>query len=155
MKVKIKKISENAVIPFKNYEDDFCYDVVATSCEEVKPNVYKYGIGLAFEIERDNSCEKTDDKNLSIDFRARSSVYQTGLILCNCVPTIDEPYRGEVFLMFYKVSDGEIYKVGDKIGQMKIGITYPISFTEVDELNKSARGNKGFGSSGKHYSLPK
>ena len=53
MKVKVKKISEGAVLPYKKYMPDFCYDVVATSCEEVAPNVYKYGLGLAFQIERD------------------------------------------------------------------------------------------------------
>ena len=35
MKVKVKKLNENAVIPFKTYEKDFCYDVVAVSEEEV------------------------------------------------------------------------------------------------------------------------
>ena len=53
MKVKVKKLNENAVIPFKTYEKDFCYDVVAVSEEEVAPNVWKYGIGLAFQIDRD------------------------------------------------------------------------------------------------------
>ena len=46
MKVKVKKLNENAVIPFKTYEKDFCYDVVAVSEEEVAPNVWKYGIYL-------------------------------------------------------------------------------------------------------------
>lgn len=41
-------MNKDAVIPFKTYDKDFCYDVVATSCEELAPNVYKYGIGLAF-----------------------------------------------------------------------------------------------------------
>ena len=54
MKVKVKKLNENAVIPFKTYERDFCYDVVAVSEEEVAPNVWKYGIGLAFQIDRDS-----------------------------------------------------------------------------------------------------
>ena len=44
MKVRIKKLNPNAVTPFKTYEKDFCYDCVATSCEEVAPNVYKYGL---------------------------------------------------------------------------------------------------------------
>ena len=54
MKVKVKKLNENSVIPFKTYEKDFCYDVVAVSEEEVAPNVWKYGIGLAFQIDRDD-----------------------------------------------------------------------------------------------------
>ena len=41
------------------------------------------------------------------------------------------------------------YKVGDKIAQMKIGVTFPIAFEEVDELNETERGMKGYGSSGR------
>ena len=66
MKVKVKKLNENAVIPFKTYERDFCYDVVAVSEEEVAPNVWKYGIGLAFQIDRD-SLFGHRYLNLSID----------------------------------------------------------------------------------------
>lgn len=64
MRVKVKFISDKAkalylkasdgesIFPFKKYESDFCYDVVATSCEEIAPNVYKYGLGVAFQIDR-------------------------------------------------------------------------------------------------------
>ncbi len=45
MEVKIKFFSENAKMPTKAHNDDFCYDLVATSCEEVAPNIYKYGLG--------------------------------------------------------------------------------------------------------------
>lgn len=53
MKVKIKKMSKEVVAPFKTYESDFCYDCIATSCEEIAPNVYKYGLGLSFQIDRE------------------------------------------------------------------------------------------------------
>ena len=39
--------------------------------------------------------------------------------------------------------------MGDKIAQMKIGVTYPIEFIEVEELEETERGMKGYGSSGK------
>ena len=41
------------------------------------------------------------------------------------------------------------YKVGDRIGQIKIGITFPINFVEVDELKETDRGMNGWGSTGK------
>lgn len=165
MKVKIKKLSPLAKIPVKAHTKDFCYDVYATSCEEVEPGIWRYSIGLAFEIERDNIplyystsnnivylskwCYR--NFNLSIDFRPRSSVWKTGLSLCNCEGTIDELYRGEVLAYFYEVISGkEKYKVGDRIGQIKLGFTLPIEFEEVDELNTDTdRGTNGFGSSGK------
>ena len=148
MIVKVKKLNENAKIPFKKYERDFCYDVVATSCEEVAPNVYKYGIGLAFEIERDERFG--DEYQLSIDLRPRSSVWKTGMVLSNCTGTIDDLYRGEVSAVFYHVmKDMPIYKVGDRIGQIKLGVTLSMDFRESEELSDTERGAGGYGSTGK------
>lgn len=149
--------------PFKKYNEDFCYDVVATSCTEIAPNIYKYGIGLAFQIDRGvepiekfgryfiESLRLEDSPmKLSIDFRPRSSVWKTGMVLSNCTGTIDETYTGEVSAIFYHLfPDMPIYKVGERIGQIKIGTTFPIEFIEVDELNQTMRGAGGFGSTGK------
>ena len=152
MKVKIKKLHKNAVVPFKIYPSDFCYDVVATSCEEVAPNVYRYGTGLAFQIERDDdkrAIAKTQYQ-LSIDARPRSSIWKTGMVLSNCEGTIDESYTGEVCAVFYHVMPNmPKYKVGERILQIKIGYTVPIDFVVVDELSETERGDKGYGSSGK------
>ena len=183
MKVKVKKLNKEATIPFKTYDSDFCYDVVATSRKKVAHNVYEYKLGIAFEIERgnlqlgeweDSSCILVDKTNydasmhipasvknglyigsrfynnlkLSIDFRPRSSIWKTGMILSNCEGTLDEDYRGEIKAYFYKVAPGKIYKVGDKIGQIKLGFTLPIEFEEVDELSDTKRGSGGFGSTG-------
>ena len=168
MKVRVKKIDDKAVIPYKTYDKDFCYDVVATSCKEVAPNVYKYGLGLAFQIERDgfkpifekydyvgygfedDLSTKLKDVQLSIDFRPRSSVWKTGLSLSNCEGTIDELYRGEVSAVFYHVMPTmPKYEVGDRIGQIKLGITFPMEFVEVDELDNTERGAGGYGSTGR------
>lgn len=148
MKVKVKKIVDGAVVPFKTYNEDFCYDVVATSCEEVAPNVYKYGIGLAFEIVRDHRFG--EEYKLDIDFRPRSSVWKTGMVLSNCEGTIDEIYRGQVFAVFYHVMPNlPRYEVGDKIGQIKLGVTLAIDFEVVDELGDTERGVGGYGSTGR------
>lgn len=171
MRVKIKKLNENAVIPAKAYDKDFCYDVVAVSEEEVAPNVWRYGLGIAMQIERDNEVllrgkpeyifgemlipETSVDLskspvNLSIDFRPRSSIYKTGMVLANSEATVDEGYTGEIKLVFYHImQDMPRYKVGDKIAQMKIGATLPLRFKEVETLDDTQRGSGSFGSSGK------
>ncbi|MBO7221389.1 MAG: hypothetical protein J6V21_09465 [Alistipes sp.] len=164
MKVKVKKLNNKAVVPYKKYDEDFCYDVVATSCDEVAPNIYKYGLGLAFQIERGREPFETkgclvphcpidfnrSPINLSLDFRPRSSVWQTGMVLSNCTGTIDELYTGEVSAVFYHLMPNmPKYEVGDRIGQIKIGVTFPIEFIEVEELDKTARGDGGYGSTGK------
>ena len=145
MKVRIKKLNENAVIPYKTYDKDFCYDVVAVSEEEIAPNVWKYGLGLAFQLVRDNEFKG----NLSIDLRPRSSVYKTGMVLSNCTGTVDELFTGQVSAVFYHVFPNmERYKVGDRIGQIKLGITLPMEFEEVQELSETERGANSYGSTG-------
>ena len=149
MKVYYKKLDKNAKVPVKSHPGDFCYDVWATSREEIAPGIYKYGIGLAFEIDRGDGKGCVPVNPIDIDVRPRSSVWKTGLSLCNCVGTVDEPYRGEVMLVFYHVMPNmPIYEVGDRIGQIKLGFTVPMDFEEREELGETERGAGGFGSTG-------
>lgn len=146
MDVKIKKLNPNARIPEKAHPDDFCYDVWATSEEEIAPNIWKYGIGLAFQILNEDDVPFY---NVSLDFRPRSSIWKTGMVLANSTGTVDAGYRNEVSLIFYHLfPDMPRYKVGDKIGQMKLGSAEELGFIEVDELNGTERGLGGFGSTG-------
>lgn len=164
MLVRFKRLHPDAVAPFKKYPEDFCYDVVATSEQEIAPNVWKYGIGLAFEIQgkpEDLVVENEFGKELlripqdrdyivSLDLRPRSSIYKTGMLLSNAVGTIDKLYRGEVSAVFYHVfTDMPRYRVGDRIGQIKLGFTLPLEFEEVDELGQTLRGDGGYGSTGR------
>ena len=146
MEVKIKKFSDNAVVPYKTYDSDFCYDVVATSEEEIAPNVWKYGIGWAFEVIA--RCD-FDWMRHSIDFRPRSSVWKTGMVLSCCTGTIDKDFRGEVSAVFYHVLPNmPRYKVGDKIGQIKFNLTETMDFVESDALSETDRGIGSYGSTG-------
>ena len=87
---------------------------------------------------------------MSLDLRPRSSIWKTGMVLSNAVGTIDELYRGEVSAVFYHVfPDMPRYRVGDRIGQIKLGITLPLEFEKVDELGRTLRGDGGYGSTGK------
>lgn len=156
IEVAIKKLDENAVVPFKKYDKDFAYDITATSVEEIAPNVYKYGIGLSFQIvgwddpNGDSIHDRFDGKIKGFSIRPRSSIYKTGMCLSNAVGTLDDLYRGQVFVIFYKVVDfGEPYKVGDRIGQLYFDTTEPIRFIEADNLEETERGDGGFGSTGK------
>lgn len=164
MVIKFKRYNENAVIPQKAYDKDFCYDLVAVSEEEIAPNVWKYGFGFGLQIERGyepifvnqetGTVQQADLSvcpfNLSVDIRPRSSVWKTGMVLSNCEGTVDEGYTNEISAVFYHVLPNmPRYKIGDRIAQMKIGVTFPIEFIEVEELNKTERGINGYGSSGK------
>ena len=155
MKVRIKKTNEKAVVPYKNYAEDFCYDVVATSEEEIAPNVWKYGIGLAFEIDGKRWLKVIEypmqerfkllaEAVFSIDFRPRSSIWKTGMVLSNSVGTIDDLYRGEVSAVFYHVFPNmPRYKVGERSGGIELGCGLPSGFEEVEEVSVTGRGGGG------------
>lgn len=169
--VKVKLLNDLAELPFKSYASDFCYDVVATSREEVAEGVFRYGTGLAFQIERvpvllgEKLPDDTDGGfsepmwldpsspsllNLAIDFRCRSSIWKTGLVLSNCIGTVDEGYTGEVFAVFYHVMPHlPIYEVGDRIGQIRLCASVPVTFREVHKFRRTERGSGGYGSTGR------
>ena len=143
MKVRIKKLSENAVIPTYAKSGDAGMDLVATSIISETDTQITYGIGLALEI----------PKGFVGLIFPRSSVRKTRLMLSNCVGVVDSGYRGELQATFNKVNQNSIaendYKVGDRIAQIMIIPHPPIEFEEADELSDTERGDGGFGSTGK------
>lgn len=167
IKIKLKKLHANAKLPVKSKEGDLCYDVWAVDEEEIAPNIWRYKLGFSYEIVRDKITIENYDTikcggeilvNLikspvviSIDFRPRSSVWKTGMSLANCEGTLDEFYRGEAMAIFYHVMPNmPRYKAGERVGQIKLGFSYPCEFEFVDEINEDTeRGTGGFGSTGK------
>jgi dUTP pyrophosphatase len=142
MKVKIKKLSTEAVIPSYAKSGDAGMDLVATSIKFDGTQI-TYGTGLAMEI---------PEGFVGLVF-PRSSIRKTNLSLSNSVGVIDSGYRGEIQATFNQKSlskdGGILYGVGDKICQLMI-IPHPfVDFIEVDELNNTERGEGGFGSTGK------
>lgn len=140
MKVKIKKMHANAVIPKYAKPGDAGLDLTATSEEWNENNtMVTYGTGLAVEI---------PEGYVGLVF-PRSSVSKTTLNLTNSVGVIDSGYRGEIMFKFRYLEEGMIYDVGDRIGQLII-MPYPqVEFEEVEDLSSTERGEGGFGSTGK------
>lgn len=90
---------------------------------------------------------RTSPLDIAVTFRPRSSVYKTGMMLANTPPTGDEIFTGEYKLIFYHVmKDLPRYRVGDKIAQLHLDFTFPANFIEVETLDKTERGDGGFGS---------
>ena len=145
MKVNIKKLSENAVIPQYAKPGDAGMDIIATSVN-VTDDYIEYGTDLAFEV----------PEGYCMLIFPRSSNSKKDLLLANSVGVLDSGYRGELKLRFkrsyspniYGLVVNKIYDIGDKIGQIII-IPYPvIEFNEIDELSETQRGDGGFGSTG-------
>ena len=73
-----------------------------------------------------------------------------GVIPGNCVGVIDSDYRGEIMVGLYNSGESE-YTVhpGDRIAQMMIVPVVQAQVRLVEELDGTARGAGGFGSTGK------
>ena len=141
IKIKIKKLVPEAVIPSYAKPGDAGMDLVATSTSLDENGNTVYGTGIAMEI---------PEGHVGLIF-PRSSNAKTDLYLTNHVGVIDSGYRGELMFKFRAIRTPfpKEYKVGDKVGQIII-MPYPqVAFIETDELSSTERGEGGFGSTGK------
>lgn len=153
LKVKIKKLHQDSVLPNYAKQGDAAMDLTAVSKEMDDEGNFVYGTGLAFEI---------PSGYVGLLF-PRSSNAKKDLILSNSVGILDSGYRGEVMFKFkpqkikqmiidenyeVKYHPHSVYNIGDRVGQIII-IPYPeIQFEEVEELSKTERGEGGYGSTG-------
>ena len=140
MRIKIKKLTDDAVIPKYAHYGDAAVDLVAVRQWEDDASNMCYGTGLAVEI---------PNGYVGLLF-PRSSISKTNLRLCNSVGVIDSGYRGEIMLKFDRRGFVDsTYNIGDRIGQLMILPLPSIQFFEVDDLSSTARDGNGFGSSGR------
>ena len=142
LKVGIKKLIPEAVIPKYARPWDAGMDLVATSRTTDDYGNVVYGTWIALEI----------PEGFVAFLFPRSSNSKTDLYLTNSVWVIDSGYRWEIFVKYRPSKDIEegcmIYEVGDRVVQLVI-LPFPeIYFEEKDELEESVRGAGGFGATG-------
>lgn len=145
VKVKIKRLAENAVVPTKAHPTDAGFDLTATLRFLDHDGNIVYGFGLAFEI---------PDGYVGLVF-PRSSICKKDLALSNAVGVIDCHYRGEIFAKFKPTSNilgktsPRMYKEGERCAQIIIIPIPQVEFEEANELSATDRGDGGYGSTGK------
>ena len=141
MRVRLKKLQENAVLPNYSKPGDAGLDLTAISMKIVDNNdsgYVEYDTGLSVEI---------PEGYVGLLF-PRSSISNSGLILSNSVGVLDSGYRASVKFRFKHIPNTAFYQVGDRIGQIII-VPYPqIEFNVVEELSSTERSEGGFGSTG-------
>lgn len=143
MKIKIKKLHPNAVVPKYAKPGDAGMDLTVTDAYRTPNNMLKWIVrfGIAMEI---------PEGYVGLIF-PRSSIHKTYMRLTNAVGVIDSGYRGEISAVFDVTGcdDVNFYHVGDRAAQIII-MPYPhVEFEEAEELSSTERGTGGFGSSGK------
>ena len=144
--VLVEKSSMAAELPKKAHENDAGFDVCATSQQWLNEyNCWEYGTGLKLYIPH----------GYYIEFKPRSSIFQTGLIATSS-GVIDEGYHDEVKFHFYEFSKTcklHPYSVlnRDRIGQFIFHpYTNNVVFKLVDKLPADENDRKGgFGSTNK------
>jgi dUTP pyrophosphatase len=137
MQIKFIKKHPNAVTPSYATNGDAGLDLTAVSCKIIDTEHVKYNFGIAVEIPLGY---------VGLIF-PRSSCYKKRQLMSNCVGVIDSGYRGEISTIMLGTSQ-ESYDEGDRVAQLII-MPYPnIEMVEVDKLSESARGSRGYGSTG-------
>jgi dUTP pyrophosphatase len=79
-----------------------------------------------------------------------------GVTVLNAPGTVDAGYRGEILVILVNHDPVNTVKIsrGDRIAQLVVQRVERAAFVEVDELDDTARGAGGHGSTGGHHALP-
>lgn len=134
-----KKLHPDAVMPKRATTGAAGFDLTAVS-ENWKDGCVIYDTGIAVEI---------PSGYVGLLFQ-RSSVYKTGLSLCNAVGVCDADFRGSISFVF-RIGYGasQPYKIGERIGQIVFVPIPDVELVEASELSETERGTGGYGSTGK------
>ena len=140
--IKFKKLSEDVILPSYAHPEDAGMDIF--SAEEKTIESGKWALvkaGFSMELPTGFEAQVRSKSGLSL---------KSGIIVLNSPGTIDENYRGEVGVILMNVSQND-YKVekNQKIAQMVITRVPITELEEVEVLDETERGEKGFGSSGR------
>ena len=140
MELKIKKLTDTARIPEKAHQGELGYDVFADEDKWIPSGEYKL---VSTGISVYNATYK-----YGFIIKDRSSVAMKGLFTHAGV--VDAGYTGEIKILFHNNSSTSIkIEKGDKMAQLVPTKVVNFEVEEVDELFKTRRGSKGFGSTGK------
>ena len=141
MKLKIKKLKNEAVIPSYQTKEAAGFDLHSIEDIVLNPGERKLiATGLAFEIEY----------GYEVQIRPRSGLaFKHGITVLNSPGTIDSDYRGEIKILLINHSNEKFeIKKGDRIAQAVVAPVIQAEIVEVEELSETKRGEGGFGSTG-------
>lgn len=144
MKIKIKRLSENAVIPQYATEQSAGLDLHAVLDEPVtlrslERKMIKTDLAIALS------------PGYEAQVRPRSGLAaKHGITVLNTPGTVDADYRGNICVILVNLSN-EPFTInnGERIAQLVISKYERADWEEVEELDETERGDKGFGSTGK------
>ena len=140
--LKIKRLHESAVVPTKGSAEAAGLDLYSLQDATIGPGeTCMISSGISVEIPKGYFGGVYPRSGLSC---------KSGIRLANSVGVIDSDYRGAIGLPLHYDSDEDYFvKKGDRVAQLVIQPYLNCVPVEVPELTNTARGNDGFGSTGK------
>ena len=137
--IKTKKINDNATIPTRAHESDAGWDLYALEDRFIQPQhraLIKTGISFSIP-----------DGYVGLIWPRSGLAVKKGIDVFAGV--VDAGYRGDVGVCLYNSSEVQFeVKAGERIAQIIFQEAPSFILQEVSDLNSSARGKGGFGSSG-------
>jgi dUTP pyrophosphatase len=143
VELRVAKLKAGAIVPTRAHAGDAGLDLYACEAAHLGPGErWSVGTGVAVEIPEGHAGLVLPRSGIARDH---------GIALVNSPGLIDAGYRGEVRVLLLNTDPADTFKVepGDRIGQL---VVTPIALAEpveVESLRDSARGDGGFGSSGR------
>lgn len=144
-KLKIKKVRENAKVPFRATSGSAGLDLCAAIDE---PIVLKGGATAV--IPTGIAIALPSNEYGAFVFPRSGIAIKHGIGLLNSVGVVDSDYRGEIMVgVINQISEEYVIQPGERIAQMVIMPVSMMPVEEVAELDETVRGDGGFGSTGK------
>jgi dUTP pyrophosphatase len=143
MDLPVIKLKDNAVVPTRAHPGDAGLDLYSTETAHLGPGErWSVGTGIALEIPEGHAGLVLPRSGLAREH---------GIALVNAPGLIDAGYRGEVRVLLLNTDPAETVRIeaGARIAQLVVTPVAIAAPVEVAELTDSARGEGGFGSSGR------
>ena len=148
MNIGVKKIHENAVIPQFAHATDTGFDLFTVENTIIQAN--KKSIvrtGLIFDLPYGWGIQVRNKSGITIKGVPNLLGYNADITVY--IGTIDSAYRGELGIMVKNETEETIViPSGTKLAQGILEKVYQCTFTEIEEVSETDRGNGGFGSTG-------
>jgi len=143
VELKVALLEDGARVPTRAHDGDAGLDLYACEEAHIGPGErWSVGTGIAVEIPEGHAGLVLPRSGLA---------RKHGIALVNSPGLIDAGYRGEIRVLLLNTDPANTFKVeaGDRIAQLVIAPVALAELVEVDALADSARGDGGFGSSGR------
>jgi dUTP pyrophosphatase len=143
VELAVRRLSGSATLPSRANDGDAGLDLYANEEATIAPgDRASVGTGIAVEIPAGHAGLVLPRSGLAA---------RHGIALVNAPGLIDSGYRGEVRVLLLNTDRSEAFAVapGDRIAQLLVTPFAAADPLEAVELTASARGEGGFGSSGR------